>query len=146
MRRTLNISLGKYKFPKSGRRESEEDTKLVKAQNGTGLPAIISFIPCCCESSRHETMIKRKKKKGISIREGKKKNIIVADNMTVYLETQRKQLKTHKNYYESKKFLQNKYIESLFLSYMKTITIWKTKWKKYQSHNGIKNELLTYTK
>lgn len=91
-------------------------------------------------------MIKRKKKKGISIREGKKKNIIVADNMTVYLETQRKQLKTHKNYYESKKFLQNKYIGSLFLSYMKTITIWKTKWKKYQSHNGIKNELLTYTK
>lgn len=83
---TVNISLGKYKFPKSVRRESEEDTKLVKAQNGTGLPAIILFIPCCCESSRHETMIKRKKKKGISIRERKKKNIIFADNMTFYLE------------------------------------------------------------
>lgn len=32
--------------------------------------------------------------------------------------TQWKQLKTHKNYYRFKKYLQNKYTESLFLSYL----------------------------
>lgn len=50
---TMDNSKGKYKFQKLVWGESEGEGKLVKAPNGTGLSAVIPFIPHCSGNSWH---------------------------------------------------------------------------------------------
>lgn len=81
---TMDNSQGKYKFQKCISGESARQAELGKAQSGTGPSAVIPFSPRCCESSRLGNVIKEKKRH--ICHRGEMKNIIIGDNMILYLE------------------------------------------------------------